>query len=97
MYLKLNSTEFFAMFPDGVNSAGEVEINGNKFYTTTLKSYSYNYREWYPEEAFVELDLQMIIPIKPKSKEQLAAEESVRKAEEALQAAKSTLEKIKEK
>lgn len=97
MYLKLNSMEFFAMFPDGVNSAREVEINGNKFYPTRLTKCVYTCKEWYPEEAFVELDLQMIIPIKPKSKEQLAAEESVRKAEEALQAAKDALSKIKEK
>lgn len=49
-----------------------------------------------PESTFT-LVLRDYAPPVPKSKEQIAAEECVRKAEEALQAAKDTLEKIKEK
>lgn len=64
-------------------------INGKKFmvrhYGIKAFSYSENMYRMYLTKLNVD-----------KSKEQLAAEESVRKAEESLQAAKATLEKIKE-
>lgn len=64
-------------------------INGKKFmvrhYGIEASSYSKNMYSM----SLTKLNID-------KSKEQLAAEEAVRKAEESLQAAKDTLEKIKE-
>ena len=59
------------------------DLNGFKMqligYTEELSNYDYTGRR---------LTIELVEYFKPKSKEQLAAEESVRKAEEALQAAK---------
>ncbi|MNQ35335.1 hypothetical protein D3C85_488160 [compost metagenome] len=70
----------------------DLVINGSHYYPLECSvgvepSYAYHMKQT------VSLTLQKFTP---KSEEEVAAEESVKKAEEALKAAKATLDKIKE-
>lgn len=72
-------------------------VNGVKYYVweyteETVQNGYYNH----PARVYT-LILHDYEPPKPKSKEEIAAEEAVKKAEESLKAAMKTLEKIKEK
>ena len=95
MRIEMNYHEYLTIFGNNGERLQDriFDLNGFKMqligYTEDL-SHHYNYTKR-------SLTLEFVEYVKPKSKEQLAAEESVRKAEEALQAAKDTLSKIKEK
>lgn len=81
--------EMFGGPPETKENDGVRLLNGKKFIVRHYGIEASSYSGTIYRMCLTKLNVD-------KSKEQLAAEESVRKAEEALEAAKDTLQKIKE-
>ena len=93
MKIEMNEAEMTSVF--GSIQTGEdfkklVSINGQNFFLNEYCSYPV----WHGSKH-ITMELKQVV--KPKSPQELSAEESVKKAEEALLAAKEVLNKVKEK
>ena len=93
MKIEMNEAEMTSVFRSiqtGEDFKKLVSINGQNF---VLNEYC-TYPVW-PGIKHITMELRQVV--KPKSPQELSAEESVNKAEEALRAAKEVLNKVKEK
>lgn len=93
MKIEMNEAEMTSVF--GSIQTGEdfkklVSINGQNFFLNEYCSYPV----WHGSKH---ITMELKQAVKPKSPQELSAEESVKKAEEALLAAKEVLNKVKEK
>lgn len=107
MKIEISSDEMMALFPHLYTSLKPVYqrepivLNGVSFLVTCLEQERVPPSKWrlFENNDYdhgVKYTLYMERFVKVKSKEEIAAENAVQKAEEALKAAKSVLEKVKE-
>ena len=93
MKIEMNEAEMTSVF--GSIQTGEdfkklVSINGQNFFLNEYCSYPV----WHGSKH-ITMELKQVV--KPKSPQELSAEESVKRADEALRAAKEVLNKVKDK
>lgn len=92
MKIEMSLAEMFSVFGN-LENEGEfrnlINMNGQNFF---IKNY-YSYSDLYGTRV----DIELTQVVKPKSPQELAAEDAVKKAEIALKAAQDVLKQVKEK